>query len=67
MKKFGLVSALLCLVASAPAFAEVDIVSLHSSVGHMVQTTLLGVDPWLLLGGALLFLATLAYRLRRAR
>ena len=67
MKKISLMIAALALVASGPVFSEVDIISLHSSVGHMVQTTLLGVNPLLLLAGVLLFAGTLAYRLKRAK
>jgi hypothetical protein len=67
MKKISLMIAVLALVASGPVFSEVDIISLHSSVGHMVQTTLLGVNPLLLLAGVLLFAGTIVYRLKRAK
>jgi len=67
MKKISLMIAAPTLVASGPVFSEVDIISLHSSVGHMVQTTLLGVNPLLLLAGVLLFVGTIAYRLKRAK
>jgi len=67
MKRLSLITAATALVASGPAFSEVDIISLHSSVGHMVQTTLLGVNPLMLLAGVLLFVGTIVYRLKRAK
>jgi hypothetical protein len=67
MNKLCLFIASLAVFFAVPVFADVQFVSLHNSLGHMVQTTLLGVNPILLVVGVLLFAATLIYRLRRAR